>query len=34
MGSRLIRKEEDGSFDLSGIKDAVENSLRIIRDLR
>lgn len=34
MGSRLIAKKEDGSFDLKRIKDGVENSLRIIQGLR
>lgn len=34
MGSRLITKKEDGSFDLKRIKDGVENSLRIIQGLR
>ena len=34
MGSKLIRKEEDGSFDLKGIKKAVEDSLQIIQSLR
>jgi 2-dehydro-3-deoxyphosphogluconate aldolase/(4S)-4-hydroxy-2-oxoglutarate aldolase len=34
MGSKLIRTEENGSFDLKGIKQAVEDSLQIIQSLR
>lgn len=34
MGSKLIRKEADGSFDLKGIEVTVKKTLEIIKGLR
>jgi len=34
MGSKLIRKNTDGTFDLPAIEKAVQNSLKIIQQLK
>ena len=34
MGSKLIKKDKDGNFDLDGIQNLIESALRIIEEVK
>ena len=34
MGSKLIKKDAQGNFDLEAIQSLIENSLKIIQEVR